>query len=701
MAMVMQPPGASLSQLGFDNLNATAKFGGSGHLRQPDDVPYGPDGLRLKPPPKPEEKKVLAADDDQTLDMGWFHADSNRFEQQQLAQVHLNTISAAVDSRYMSGQCPDCRWINDPEEFPDLRLRGTFTSNGVLPFPPHDQQFYIRGIYDPLTSKLAETALPAHGSTEHESSVWARAVDFTNCSDSVHLFDETTGKGHFGRVIQGALDNGYFVEALQAISMRPKLARQLFYCWDSRRSIYIARIFKHGTWTRVELDDFLPVGNPSRSVGHRNDRVPICCRSEHFPHVLWPSLIEKAYAKVHTLRGKQGKILPEDRGGWEAISGGGRVEEALADLTGGIAGRFHTNNITADRLFVYLYEMQRDTLFVCRPNQLNCEVHGIRLNPYYANVVNRAVEWEGKLYVQVFCSAPGVFDGGLQDITVPYSLTVSEEYPERTSDGFFWMSAYDFHEYFGAIFECRLVNCGDVSLQNMPPLRIPPALPAWGMGSGMGPPGIQHLGPDGVPLPWFEWVWFNPGVVKVTNQPEFSIIVPETAVPCEIVASLEQLDTRMLMDTPMRQKQSAVLVKVYELINGQNYYSKDMVCRSNWLPIRDSVVSFVVKQGGTFKLAASFPDAKSRAERMIFRCYATSPMVTVTAAKATYTHLLIQNWAPPKAQRLSVVGNQQTSILNKPMALDEEHDTMRKPAFDLEYGFTALGKDFQEDCSIM
>ena len=31
-------------------------------------------------------------------------------------------------------------------------------------------------------------------------------------------------------------------------------------------------------------------------------------------------------------------------GGWEAIGGGGKVEDALADLTGGVAGRFYTKD---------------------------------------------------------------------------------------------------------------------------------------------------------------------------------------------------------------------------------------------------------------------------------------------------------------------------------------------------------------------
>ena len=53
-------------------------------------------------------------------------------------------------------------------------------------------------------------------------------------------------------------------------------------------------------------------------------------------------MIEKAYAKIHTLRFSSSAISEDDMGGWEAIGGGGKVEDALADLTGGVAGRFNT-----------------------------------------------------------------------------------------------------------------------------------------------------------------------------------------------------------------------------------------------------------------------------------------------------------------------------------------------------------------------
>lgn len=682
--------------------NHTTVFGG----RLLSNSQYGPDGMPIEAPEEepPEEPQESYHHGVEIHDQGWFHAESNRGEQERLAREHFDAICVAVDAQYLSGQNQDCRWTNDPELFPNLRLRGSFTSNAVIPFQPDDRQYFIRGIYDPTTSALRETAVPNLAADLHGNSTWVRLIDFPSSADAAHLFDETSSKSHCGRILQGALDNGYFVEALQAVALRPKLVKQLFYCWDERRSVYVARIYKHGTWSRVELDDYVPVGAPAACSGDGGN-VPICCRSEHFPYVLWPSLVEKAYAKVHTFRSSHHDILPEDRGGWEALGYGGRVEEALADLTGGVAGRFHTSCVTIDRLFVYLYELQRDTLFVCRPNQAVCETHGVRLNPYYPHAVNRAVCWEGRLFVQVFCGAPGIYDGGLQDMVIPFSLLQAEEYPEKSADGFFWMSAMDFHEYFGTIFECRLVNSGDVALPNMPPPRLPPMMPFPGFGSSvLGPPGMQHSAPDGRPLSWYEWVWCNPGEVKRSNEPEFLITIPENAIPCEIVCCVEQLDPRMFMESPKRNSTVPLLVKGYESVEGNRYFSKDLVCRSNWLPVRDAMVAFRMRKGCTVALVCEFPDEKSSTDRMIFRCYATHPEVVVTARSASVTHMLVEPIETPRALRQTFVGVmnlRDTEAVNKPQKLDEEHDCMRKPEYDMEIGLADLVKDVRNDCSLM
>jgi len=648
-------------------------------------------------------------------EQGWFHAESNRREQEQLAGIHLDHVCRAVDERHMAGLCPSARWTNDPAVFPDLRLKGTATSSGIVPFAPHDRQFFVGGALDQQASKLRETAVPGLVPDEHGCSTWVRLPSFADHEQACSLFGDAFDerRTHMGRVLQGSLDNGYLVEALQAISLRPRLARQLFYCWDSRRSIYVARLFKHGTWMRVELDDYVPVGAPSRDGSDAN--IPICCRSEGFPHVLWPSLAEKAYAKVHTLRcGAGSEMSPDDRGGWEAVSGGGRVEEALADLTGGVAGRFQTCDVSMDRLFLYMYELQRDTLFVCRPHELNCELHGVRLNPYYPNVVNRACVYEGKPYVQVFSGAHGVFDGGLQDISVPFGLLHCADYPETSSEGFFWMSALDFHEYFDTIFECRLVNSGDVSIRGMPPPRLPPAMPPPGAiqrlpsGCGAGGGDAQHVDGAGLPLRWFESVFANPGEVTRHSEPEFNISVPASTCPCDVVISVEQIDPRMLASSPARGTPAAVLVKVYESLDGgganQGVYSNQLVCKSNWIPVRDSMAGFTATRGGDFKVVVELADSSVKIDRMIFRCYASKPNVRVFAATATASHALAVPSAPPAGQRLSFVGSVRPERVDRtdaPEYLNEEHDCLRKPEFDIDPGWTDLKEELQRDCSLM
>lgn len=746
------------------SIDQTASFGGDdaqgNRANRPPAAGYaehmfGPDGMPL------HENAVVETDEEghvhakieshtkvEMSEQGWFHAESNRYEQEELAKIHLTTICKAVVDRQQAGLCRDGRWVNSPNEFEDLGLTGTVNSNAVIPFPPNDQQYFITGQYQPGLSTLRPCAVPKFGYDGAASSSWVRLVDFAQHADAVHLYDEFSSKTHCGRILQGSLDNGYFVEALQAVAMRPKLVKQLFYGWNSRRSVYVARLFKHGTWMRVELDDYVPVGRPGRDDKGAN--LPVCTRSEYFPNVIWPCLIEKAYAKIHTMRASFSAVTTEqDWGGWEALDGGGKVEDALADLTGGVAGRFYTHSVAPDRLFVYIYELQRDTIFVCRPDQDRCEAQGVRLNPYYPNVVNRAVTWEGGLYIQCFCGAPGVYDGGLQDITVPFSLTQCEDYPETRADGFFWMNAMDFHEYFKEIFECRLVNSGDVALPNMPSPRFETMMPPMaGMGTmGMMPPGtmppgmqpgmmpgqqalmgmahqdldpdgrpyedvslgamqrgIQHAGPDGKPLAWYEWIYANSGDILRSNEPEFQIRVPQGAAPCEVVCSVEQMDPRMQVTQPGPMQQPiSILLKVYEKAEGENLYDSQLVCRSNWIPARDSMVAFSANRGSEFLVTAELPDGTSHVNRMIFRCYANRPSVMVSASTMSRKHKLVERHEPTGASRLSLVGllEPEGDSRNEPVMLDWEHDCMRKPEFDIEPGFSSLVKEVKEDCAVM
>merc|ERR1719253_2273609 len=95
------------------------------------------------------------------------------------------------------------------------------------------------------------------------------------------------------------------------------------------------------------------------------------------------------------------------------------------------------------------------------------------LNPYYPYTVNRAVAWEGRLFVQIFCGAPLCFDGSLEFLVIPYSLTHCPDYPETADQGFFWCDINDFHLYFDTIIECHLTNTPYAAIPGMPPSRLP------------------------------------------------------------------------------------------------------------------------------------------------------------------------------------------------------------------------------------
>lgn len=625
--------------------------------------------------------------------LGWEICANNKWEQEENAKRNFNGLVAKVKQLYNAGRLPEGKWTNDEQVFPNIFKDGSILSPAVIPFPPHDDQFHVRGLYDKSNTSLPPGAVPSHNPDGDGKSQWVRLSTWAGADGAAFCYNDYDPKvKHFGRIFQGLLDNAYFVEALTAISLRPKLAKQLFYYYDVRTSVYIARLYKNGTWVRTEIDDYVPVGGVV--PGQEGRDYPICCRSEFFPQVLWPSLIEKAYAKIHTMRPKGPQGEPEKywRGGWEAIGGGGRVEEALVDLTGGVAGRFETKEVSPDRLFIYFHELQRDTLFVARVNRGACERNGVRLNPYFPHAVNRAAEYDGRCYVQVFCGAPGVHDGGLQDLSVPYALLHHESYPETNAEGFFWLHINDFHLYFDQIFECRLTNSGDVALEGMPPPRIPlypvdipqEAKPA--AGKAPEPSDAPKFIKPKAYSSWFEWVYRFSDDCRARNCPEFQINVPEYEVPCEVVCCLEQVDYRLQQTGPEREEYPAFLLKCYEEVEGYNFYSRDLVAKSGWLPIRDAMLAFKASKGNKFLVVAELLPA-AVAKRLIFRCYATRRIQAFATVKRKGGHTLAEPVEPPRGMKWSLVGcvpPERMVSATAPEPFDPDCDRLPTPEDDSE-----------------
>ncbi|CAJ1405065.1 unnamed protein product [Effrenium voratum] len=622
-------PGSRAPSSPSERSQRSAKEVWAGLFREGIDLTFGDKVQPLQPLFGPDGEPLEGLDHTfgqkpELATTAWYHADSGR-QLEAAAQHTLQAICDTVEEMKENGRCLTGKFTNDPEILPDRKFPS------VMPFPPDREQLML-----PRERTIQEEP----GSDEEEweepnvpGGPWRRLSEFQPLAAGTSVvFDSTP---HYGRVYPGHLDNMYLVEALNAISLRPKLAKQLFLCYDQQRAVYILRLFKNGIWLKVEVDDYVPVV----------DGDPLCCRSEKFPHVLWPSLVEKAYAKVCTLRDPK---PAENSGGWLAIGGGGHVEDALADLTGGVAGRFYTEDVSHDRLFLYLYTLQRDALFVCHVNDAKCARKGITLNACACHVINRAATHDGRCFVQVFSAdVSGTHDGGLSESTPPELL---RDYPERSWEGFFWLAIEDFHAYFDTVIECRLTNSPDVGIVGMPP-RPGPA-PAY-----------------------LETIFANPGRILARRAPEVTVL---TNGPCEVFVTAQQTDSRITQVGDRRAPYVPILMKVYESLGSGNVYSANMVCRSNWIPSRDAMVAFQTAGRGSFKVLVEMP-AGAECDRLIIRCYSSSPaefMVHPSLAK----HLLALPQGPPNASRFSLVGTLDHSRVTRddaPEPMGDDLDTIR------------------------
>mmetsp|Transcript_71550 Transcript_71550/g.186492 ORF Transcript_71550/g.186492 Transcript_71550/m.186492 type:complete len:1041 (-) Transcript_71550:44-3166(-) len=523
-----------------------------------------------------------------------------------------------------------------------------------------------------------------------------------------------------GRVWQGGLSNAYFVEALNAISLRPALVRRLFFAYDCAKSVYSVRLFKNGVWLCVEVDDFVPKSD--------DKAFPLCCRHEQFPQVLWPSIVEKAYAKACTARFEDSD---QDSGGWEAIGGGGRVEEALVDLTGGVGGCFSARDVSPDRLFVYFHEMQRYCLWVCRVNLHAAVANGMAFNPYANYAVNRAVHFQGECFVQLRCVDRKHPDVGLE-AAVPWDLhpELLKAYPGRGSEGYMWLSVHDFHQYFDEIFECRLVNSPDVGIAGMPAPSLPiakmfpdpdwvkwakqhlreredplealnddvdlshlfdpqrrassasPLLPVNGVVPGATPgttgmPGSRGgavaLGAvaKGAGHAWeqitdrspvfYEHVFATEGSVTAHKPPQLAVTLPEA--PCEIAVACEQVDNRLFQVGKKRKTYPALLLKVYQKVatlgadHGKlRVFSQDLVCKSEWTNTRSAMVAWRCKSGGEFKVLCNM-GAAVVVDRLIFRVYASVPYVDAHVSPSLTAEKLVEDKEPPRGIKCTLCGS--------------------------------------------
>jgi hypothetical protein len=211
--------------------------------------------------------------------------------------------------------------------FTDKALQHELAASKLELEPPDKKKFVDRKwtgdkavLIDPATrTSVGDALLGRRGEGGRE---WMRPEEFARNGKPELVHRDAAGReGSSGfdpsDVCQGSLGDCWFLSAMAVVAAHPSLMKKVFVTSEtSKEGFYIVRIFKHGEWHNVVVDDKLLVLNQS---GYQ--KQPVCVKSKN-GHELWMSILEKAYSKFH--------------GSYEAINGG-QVHVGLADLTGGIA----------------------------------------------------------------------------------------------------------------------------------------------------------------------------------------------------------------------------------------------------------------------------------------------------------------------------------------------------------------------------
>lgn len=449
-------------------------------------------------------------------------------------------------------------------------------------YSPHTRTAKVKDIFQdpqfPPSSKswFKGNEVPDYSSLQ-KPDMWRRLQEMV--MDAPYPFSQPGIVPRAGRIYQGILEDFYLIAGMQAVAMKPWLIGQIFADMkfsDPSTGVYILRLYKHGQWHHVVIDDAIPF---DRAMN------PLTARTEFWPSLPWPALVEKAYAKLH--------------GSWESLGGGGHVEEVMTDLTGGCSTRFGTADVAQDRLWQYMYFLQDMCLFGCNINDKECSKRRIPMEQHYASAIFRLQKYEGVPYVCVCMSAPSLAVARMPSCKVP----VAEGY--GIAEGFVWLRIDDFVELFDTIYECRLVN----SISTLGNLS-----PGWIPGEA-----------------FFEEIYAFQGDVYTETSPSFLMEILET--PNELVLEVTQTDLRYgdNHDTPelSRAMQAPLLLRFFQCSKdvddngGGEIY---MVHMSAWGHTRDASCSVKVMKPGKYLAMVSIP-AKYTCHRMIFRCYSTRPLV--------------------------------------------------------------------------
>ena len=166
-------------------------------------------------------------------------------------------------------------------------------------FPPNNYSLSYKGYLDGI---------------DMDNVVWVRARDMTNGAKFI------SNGTCCNDVNQGYLGDCWFLAALASLAEQPQLFRKVVpkrgqsFKSRSYHGIFHFKFYKWGSWIDVVVDDFIPTYNGRPLFTYSDDQGEA-----------WPSLVEKAYAKLH--------------GSYDHLTGGLCIT-SVENLSGGISERF-------------------------------------------------------------------------------------------------------------------------------------------------------------------------------------------------------------------------------------------------------------------------------------------------------------------------------------------------------------------------
>ncbi|XP_014732899.1 PREDICTED: calpain-13-like isoform X2 [Sturnus vulgaris] len=244
-------------------------------------------------------------------------------------------------------------------------------------------------------------------------------------------------------IMQGEIGDCWMLAALGSLTLRKQFLENVLPkdqgFQDDYAGIFHFRFWQYGEWVDVVIDDRLPILNGRYLSVHPRT-------SNEF----WPSLLEKAYAKLH--------------GSYQNLNGG-YISDALVDLSGGVQVQFSLQNPPPDLEEILKAADKSRCLMGCStPGQStrNIELrNGIVQG--HAYTVTGAVKipykngW--KHIIRIWNPwGHGEWKGPWSDNS-PQWDRVEPKYREallrNKDDGEFWMSCENFQEQFSWLYICN------------------------------------------------------------------------------------------------------------------------------------------------------------------------------------------------------------------------------------------------------